>query len=514
MSPKLPHDDFAQTSPALRLVLGTLVLELPVALYLAGAWLQGIGLQPSISAYYHSDVRDILVGVLCAIGLGLIACKRFGRSEDWALNLGGVLACPIALLAIDPAEALACIQPACTGDCLAQSAQLYRTAGLAIGSKLHFPAAISFYAVLGYVMVFCSHRTLHLVPASQRRWYLAAYPVLGTLFFGSMLAAFVLLKFFFPAPADLCRDHRLCWVEVAGIVPFADSATCPHPASEGPPEASDQRDSRPQATDGLEVGETMANASCSAIVALALGLGSASVHASLVVIDTMPQPGDATGQYNTDVFHQWSDIAVGFTVPTFGWVTQIDTALTTRIGHSATAAGFVVGLGSNDLIGNPAVPDYFDPPPGSLWETRVCDPSPRPGLGATACEQDLGWGAPGATRIQLTPGDYLSVAVAIFLPTAGTYWIYTRHDVDTVFASWTTTLSIQTDLVATRVGFHPTSITHSTFYQVTNPIAAPGLRVVFEPGLRIPEPSTLLAVLLALAVAGGVSRLRPRPSSR
>lgn len=107
------------------------------------------------------------------------------------------------------------------GGCLVQSAQLDRTAEVAIASKLHIPAAMLFYAVLGYVTIFCSHRTLHLVPTKERRWYLAAYPTLGVVFVGSMLAAFVLLKFFFPAPADLCRDHWVFWVEVAGIVPFA-----------------------------------------------------------------------------------------------------------------------------------------------------------------------------------------------------------------------------------------------------------------------------------------------------
>jgi hypothetical protein len=221
MNSKLPRDDFVQTYFALRLALGALAPALPLALFVAGGLLQGIRLQPSISAYYHSDVRDMLVGVLCAIGCGLIAYKGFGRSEDWALNLGGVLACSIALFPMNPADALICIQPNCVGECLMQSARLDRTADVAIALKLHFPAAISFYAVLGYVMIFCSHRTLHLVPAKERRWYLAAYPALGVLFVGSMVTAFVLLKFFFSPHADVCGDQWVFWVEVAGIVSFA-----------------------------------------------------------------------------------------------------------------------------------------------------------------------------------------------------------------------------------------------------------------------------------------------------
>jgi hypothetical protein len=214
------HDDFVQTYFALRVALGSLALALPLVLFLAGWGLQGIRLQPSISAYYHSEARDILVGALWAIGLGLIAYKGFSRREDWALNLGGVLACCIAFFPMPPEEALTCILSNPAQDYLATSALYDRTSVQALAARLHFPAAISFYLVLGFVMIFCSHHTLHLVPAQRRRWYLAAYPALGVAFVGSMVAAFVLLKFFY-TPAEACRDRWVFWVEVAGIVPFA-----------------------------------------------------------------------------------------------------------------------------------------------------------------------------------------------------------------------------------------------------------------------------------------------------
>jgi hypothetical protein len=213
-----PADNFAQTYFTLRLTLGVLALALPLALFLGGWLLQGISLQPSISAYYHSDARDILVGTLCAIGCGLIAYKGFGRDEDWALNLGGVLAASIALFPTDPIKALHCIQPNCTGNCLVMSAQLDRTADIAIDSMLHFPAAASFYLVLGYVMIFCSHRTLYLVPPKARRRYLVVYPALGFLFVASIVAAFVIGRFV--VAATDCLDHTIFGVEVAGIFFF------------------------------------------------------------------------------------------------------------------------------------------------------------------------------------------------------------------------------------------------------------------------------------------------------
>ena len=214
------HDDFVQTYFSLRVALGTLALGLPLALFLAGAFLHGIRLQPSISAYYHSDARDVFVGALWAIGLGLIAYKGFSRLEDWALNIGGVLACCVALFPMPPKDGLRCILAGDIPAQLATSSLYDRTSLQVLQAKLHFPAAVSFYIVLGFVMIFCSHHTLHLVPAQRRRWYLAAYPALGALFVGSMVAAFVLTKFVI-RPEDVCRDRWVFWVEVAGIVPFA-----------------------------------------------------------------------------------------------------------------------------------------------------------------------------------------------------------------------------------------------------------------------------------------------------
>jgi hypothetical protein len=212
--------DFVKTYFALRVVISILPIALLLALYVGGYLLQGLPVQPSISAYYHSDVRDVFVGVLWAIGIGLVAYKGFSFREDFALNLGGVLACCIALFPMNPSNALGCILPDCAGGkCALLSATYDRTAQALIDSKLHFPFAISFYAVLGFVMIFCSYQTLHLVPFPRRLFYLVAYPVLGMAFFSSMVAVFVILSFF--PHNDPCQDYRVIAVEVFGIVFFS-----------------------------------------------------------------------------------------------------------------------------------------------------------------------------------------------------------------------------------------------------------------------------------------------------
>ena len=69
--------------------------------------------QTSISAYYYTPVRAILVGGLIAIGASLIAIKGSNAFEDACLNVAGFLA---PLVAVIPTEAVAVTadgRPAC-----------------------------------------------------------------------------------------------------------------------------------------------------------------------------------------------------------------------------------------------------------------------------------------------------------------------------------------------------------------------------------------------------------------
>src|SRR6478609_1032098 len=55
-------------------------------------------LKGSISAYYYSPVRSVFVGVLCAIGLVLIALWGKTTVEDSLFNLAGLLAPVVAFV--------------------------------------------------------------------------------------------------------------------------------------------------------------------------------------------------------------------------------------------------------------------------------------------------------------------------------------------------------------------------------------------------------------------------------
>jgi hypothetical protein len=64
-----------------------------------GLWFDGDPFpRNSLSAYYYSGVRDVLVGTICAIGVFLIAYKVAESSLDNTLSIvGGVTAAAVAV---------------------------------------------------------------------------------------------------------------------------------------------------------------------------------------------------------------------------------------------------------------------------------------------------------------------------------------------------------------------------------------------------------------------------------
>lgn len=82
----------------LRLSLAGLVLLLFSSL--AIEW-QAVGrecVQATISAYWHTPVRAVFVGVLVTMGICLIALKGNNKAEDILLNLAGILAPGVAFI--------------------------------------------------------------------------------------------------------------------------------------------------------------------------------------------------------------------------------------------------------------------------------------------------------------------------------------------------------------------------------------------------------------------------------
>lgn len=91
-------DARARTYLYLRLGILLLVLLLLVSVGLQVLTDGRSCIQGSVSAYYYTPVRPVLVGVLCAIGASLVVYKGNSAFEDIALNFSGVLSVVVALV--------------------------------------------------------------------------------------------------------------------------------------------------------------------------------------------------------------------------------------------------------------------------------------------------------------------------------------------------------------------------------------------------------------------------------
>ena len=80
----------------LRKAVGIIGLTLPFVLALGKIFLGSSGIQPTISDYYETHMRDVFVGSLCAIGVFLMS-YRYGRVDRIAGRLACVFAIGVAL---------------------------------------------------------------------------------------------------------------------------------------------------------------------------------------------------------------------------------------------------------------------------------------------------------------------------------------------------------------------------------------------------------------------------------
>jgi len=190
------RDHIYGTYVSLRYGLAAMGAALPLVLFVIG-WFHGVGLQGSLSAYYwapdgvNAPARNWFVGSLFALAACLYLYKGFTRAENVALNLAAVFAVGVALI---PSEWN------CTADCGRFSA--------------HGTSAVLMFLCLVFVVWFCAHDTLTLLPEPIAARYRKTYRTLGLVMLASPLTAFVMNSF-------LGGGSYVFFVEAAGIWAFA-----------------------------------------------------------------------------------------------------------------------------------------------------------------------------------------------------------------------------------------------------------------------------------------------------
>lgn len=84
-----------------RRAIGMIGLLLPIALVPVGWLVFGIELQDNLSSYYHTPLRDVFVGAMCAISCFLFCYRGYDWIERWTGYCGSIAALGVALFPLD-----------------------------------------------------------------------------------------------------------------------------------------------------------------------------------------------------------------------------------------------------------------------------------------------------------------------------------------------------------------------------------------------------------------------------
>ncbi len=82
----------------LRRMIGILGMALPFACAIGGALFTHIGIQPSISDYYYTNMQDIFVGILVGVAMFLVTYKGYDKRDQYITSGAGIASVGIALL--------------------------------------------------------------------------------------------------------------------------------------------------------------------------------------------------------------------------------------------------------------------------------------------------------------------------------------------------------------------------------------------------------------------------------
>ncbi|MCK4712250.1 MAG: hypothetical protein KAT26_05155 [Marinosulfonomonas sp.] len=202
--------DFVLSYHRVRRALGILGVLLPLMLIIGGL-LSNSKLEPSISDYYHTTLRDIFVGCLFAIGIFLVSYKGYKRgegewiSDDWVATLAGICAFGMALF---PNESQIIVT-------VSQEA-----VGLNISPLFHYTSALTFFTCLA---VFCYVK----FPKTAKPYRRQIYIWCGHIIVASTLLIAITSYFKIngsPEIKALVVDWKIVfWVEAIGIWAFAFS---------------------------------------------------------------------------------------------------------------------------------------------------------------------------------------------------------------------------------------------------------------------------------------------------
>ncbi len=188
----------------LRTTIGVLGMSLPFVVSLGALVLFQTGFQSSISAYYHTGMRDVLVGTLWAIGFFLFSYKGYERADNVAGNLACLFAVGVALFPTSPDGAA--------------------EAGVLLIGAVHEVFAGLLFLILIYFCLFLFTKTDPHVPPTKRKLQRnRVYRACGY----TMSMCILLIAIYMLLPRDLASLFTaykpVYWLETLAILAFGVS---------------------------------------------------------------------------------------------------------------------------------------------------------------------------------------------------------------------------------------------------------------------------------------------------
>lgn len=196
MKKKQSPSDLTYSYLALRNSLGWIGILLPFVLMLGILFLfDGSAIQKTISQYYYTGMRDVLVGALCAIALFLFFYKGYNKWENRAANIAGLFAIGIAWFPTT------------------------ETDPQTITGNVHFLCAAIFFIILAiFSIFFFTRKAAH--PTKQKLKRNKIYVACGTVMIACLAAIMIYFKFFHTENAD---SQFVFWAESIALIAFGIS---------------------------------------------------------------------------------------------------------------------------------------------------------------------------------------------------------------------------------------------------------------------------------------------------
>jgi hypothetical protein len=190
----------------LRKAIGIVGFALPIVLIIGKMLFQGPGIQDSVSGYYYTVMRDVLVGSLCAIGVFLWSYKGYPRSKDnLASNLAGASAIGVALFPTTPGS---------------DATTLNEYIGEEYIGLLHVVFAATFFSILAFISIwlFTKHDPAKGDRTPQKLQRDRVYRACGWTIL--VCIALIAAVWFLPSGSPIRQLHPVLWLEAAAIWAF------------------------------------------------------------------------------------------------------------------------------------------------------------------------------------------------------------------------------------------------------------------------------------------------------